>query len=298
MADIQRDQAEGLRRLLRRTRMRMMTLDSGCSGVGKTSAVINVAAALAGGGSRVLVIDENYGPANVGGLLGVRPRFELQDVMREDCSLEDALVPGPRGITILAAANGARALPGLPRVGQERLIERFAGLDERFDVVLVDTPCAQTKNRGLFTHAVQDTIVVSSLAGNAITASYALIKRLRDAGNSGTDGRRFYLLLNRVACERNARVVSDNLKTAAQGYLATPLELLGCVPNDGSLRRAVRGFQPVVDAYPTAPAAAGYRRIAASIADWPHERAQPYGLNNLMQRLISPRRFTFANAGV
>ena len=294
MSDMRRDQAEGLRRLIARARMRMMTLDSGCPGVGKTSAVINVAAALAARGSRVLVIDENHGPANVGGLLGVRPRFELQHVIRATCTLEEALLPGPRGITILCAANGARAVPGMRRVEQERLIAGFGCLDGRFDVVLVDTPCAQADRTGLFTHAVQDTIVVSSLAGHAITASYALIKRLR----GGASGRRFYLLLNRVACERNARVVIDNLKTAAQCYLATPLEYLGCVPNDRSMRQAVSGLQPVVEAYPGAPAAAGYRRIAASIADWPHERAQPHGLDSLMQRLFRPRRLTFANAGV
>ena len=298
MADFKCDQAEGLRRLLERSRVRMMTLDAGCHGVGKTSAVINVAAALAARGSRVLVIDENHGPANVSGLLGVRPQFELQHVIREDCALEDALVPGPRGISILGAANGARALPGLRAVEQARLIASFGCLDGRFDVVLVDTPCAQPDRTGLFTHAVQDTIIVSSLAAHAITASYALIKRLRNTGKSGASGRRFHLLLNRVGCERNARVVIDNLKTAAQGYLATPLECLGCVPNDSSLRYAVSGFQPVVEACPAAPAAAGYRRIAASIADWPHARAQPHSLDSLMQRLLSPQRFTFANAGV
>lgn len=293
MADFLRDQAEGLRRLLERAGVRMMTLDSGCPGVGKTSAVINVAVALAARGSRVLVIDENHGPANVGGLLGVRPRFELQHVIREACRLEDALLPGPRGITMLGAANSARALSGLRQTDQERLIKGFGGLDGRFDVVLVDTPCAQADRTGLFTHAVQDTIIVSSLAAHAITAAYALIKRLRD----GPRGRRFYLLLNRVGCERNARVVIDNLQSVAQGYLATPLEILGCVPNDGRLHEAARGFLPVVEAYPAAPAAAGFRRIAASIADWPHERAQPHSLISLMQRLVSPRPFTFANAG-
>ena len=90
MADFQRDQAEGLRRLLDREHLRVTTVTSGSHGVGKTSVVINVAAEFAARGHRVLVIDENYGPANVSGLLGVRSRFDFNHVMRRSCTLEDA----------------------------------------------------------------------------------------------------------------------------------------------------------------------------------------------------------------
>ena len=95
MADFQRDQAEGLRRLLDREHLRVTTVTSGSHGVGKTSVVINVAAEFAARGHRVLVIDENYGPANVSGLLGVRSRFDFNHVMRRSCTLEDALIEGP-----------------------------------------------------------------------------------------------------------------------------------------------------------------------------------------------------------
>ena len=65
--------------------------------LGGTHSTIGVRTRQAVRVQRVLVIDENYGPANVCGLLGMRPRYELKDVMQRGCALEDALVEGPAG---------------------------------------------------------------------------------------------------------------------------------------------------------------------------------------------------------
>jgi len=55
------DQAEGLRRLLSRDALRIITVVSATAGVGKTSAVINLAVALARAGREVLILDESRG---------------------------------------------------------------------------------------------------------------------------------------------------------------------------------------------------------------------------------------------
>jgi flagellar biosynthesis protein FlhG len=294
MAELCTDQAEGLRRMLGRRPLRVMTVASGRRRVGKTSVVINLAAALAGSGYRVLVIDENYGPANVGGLLGVRTRYELGHVMRQACKLEDALTPGPRGVSILAAACSPRAFSALRAADQDALIGSFGRLDGRYDVALIDTPCGKDGMPGLFSRAVRDTIIVSSAAAEAITASYALLKEMRDFQS----GRRFYMLLNRVSSESNARLVADNMQKAARGYLATPIESLGSVPRDERLWQAARGFQAVVDASPGAPSARGFNRIADSIAHWPRGSPRHDGFDSLMQRLLVGSRFVPGNAGV
>ena len=297
MAEFRQDQAEGLRRLLERGHLRMTAVAAGCHGVGKTSVVVNVAAAFATRGQRVLVIDENYGPANASGMLGVRCRYDLQQVMRRSCSLEDALVEGSPGVFILSAPSSVRALSSLGPLEQDRLIESFGRLDGRFDMALIDTPCGNAGTPGMFSRAVQDTIIVSSAAADAITASYSLIKRMRDQQG----GRRFYMLLNRVASESNARLVADNLRKAAHGYLATPLEYLGSVPRDECLPQAERGYRAVVDASPAAPSARGFRRIADLISEWPQRGPRRDGMDSfdsLMQRLLSGSRFVFANAGV
>jgi flagellar biosynthesis protein FlhG len=83
-----RDQADGLRRLLAKDFLRIVTVTSGRNRVGKTSAVINLAAALARAGRDVLVIDENTNANNLSGSLGLRARYDLLDVIRGSRQLE------------------------------------------------------------------------------------------------------------------------------------------------------------------------------------------------------------------
>jgi flagellar biosynthesis protein FlhG len=294
MAEFRGDQAEGLRRMLVRSHTQVIMLASGCSGVGKTSVAVNVAAVLAGRGLRVLLIDENCGPANITARLGLLPRFKPEQIARRECTLEEAMLPAAHGVTVLPVAEALRTLPALPGVERKRLIVDFGRLEERFDVVLVDTPCGWAGGGDLFYGAVHDTIVVSSAATRAITASYALIKRLRSARGQ----RRFHVLLNRVSLEGNARVILDNLTEVARSHLQTPVESLGCVPRDESLRSASAGFHPVVDVHPSSPSAARFQGIADSIAGWPANRVRHNLMDRFMQRVLAGSSPVLANAGV
>ena len=283
MRDPHRDQAEGLRRLFSRRGAHVVTVAAGCNGVGATGAVINLAGALAARGHRILAIDENYGADNVAGALGLRTRHDLHDVLAGACALEDALLTGPGDITVLPAAAGVRGLARLNAAGQARLTAALTRLGERFDILLIDARSGTVGGLSSLGHAVQDTVVVCSAAGAAITEAYALIKRLH--GMSGT--RRYRLLLNRVADEGAARLIFDNLERVSRRHLGTPLEFLGYVPRDERTRRAAEMMQPVVTAFPAAPAAAAFRRSAEMVAGWPADREGQGSLEVFLQRLFT-----------
>jgi flagellar biosynthesis protein FlhG len=244
---------------------------------------VNLAAALAERGHRILAVDENYGPDNVAGSLGLRVRRDLHDVTSGECALEDALLAGPSDLTVLPAAAGARALPRLDRAGQARLTAALKRLGERFDILLIDARSGTVGGLSSLGNAVQDTVVVCSGSAAAITESYALIKRQH--GLSGT--RHYRLLLNRVADEGSARLIFENLERVSRRHLGMPLALLGYVPRDERTRRAAESKQPVVTAYPAAPAAAAFRRSAEAVAGWPAEREGQGSLDGFLQRLFA-----------
>ena len=108
------DQAQGLRALVRQKDNEMkikpvnhnklakvITITSGKGGVGKTSISINLAMQLAALGNRVIIIDADIGLANVEVMLGIKPKFDLGDLMYGEKSLADIMTPGPMGIQFI-----------------------------------------------------------------------------------------------------------------------------------------------------------------------------------------------------
>ncbi|RIL07267.1 MAG: flagellar synthesis regulator FleN, partial [Proteobacteria bacterium] len=118
---------------------RVISFTSGKGGVGKTSLVVNTAIALARLGRTVLVIDADLGLANVDVMLGLRPSSTLLDFFEGRKKLQQIMLPGPEGISIVPAASGVESLC---RLTAEQQLMLQAGLEELgygFDYILLDT---------------------------------------------------------------------------------------------------------------------------------------------------------------
>lgn len=280
--------------MLGRAAARMVTLVSAYRGVGKTSVAIHLAMALSARGARVLLIDENCGPANISGLLGLPLRFSLEHVMCGECRLEAALLPAAQGLMVLSAAVASHGSPARRVIAREQWAAGVRGIEARFDVVLVDTALDSAGGVSAFAGVNHDMIVVSSAAAQAVTASYALIKRLRDTGGE----RRFHVLLNRVTREENARVILENLTNVAHSHLHLSVESLGCVSKDDHLRFNSAEFQSMAVTQLPPPSAAQFHRIADAISVWPGPCARPGLMDRFMQRMLVGNPPLVASAGV
>ena len=80
------DQAEQLRNIVKmqsipRSVSRVITVTSGKGGVGKTSIAVNLALQLQRMGKKVVILDADFGLANIEVMLGVRPTANLADLM-------------------------------------------------------------------------------------------------------------------------------------------------------------------------------------------------------------------------
>ena len=113
------DQAENLRRLISNNIIstehlaRVITVTSGKGGVGKSSSAVNLAIYLSRLGNRVVVIDADFGLANIEVMLGIRPKYTLADVMFKGRNMDEVITRGPEDIGFLSGGSGIRELSNI-----------------------------------------------------------------------------------------------------------------------------------------------------------------------------------------
>ena len=290
------DQAEGLRRLLVRASTRVVTVAAARTGLGATSVVVNLASALAQAGKDVLVLDENLSHDNVANMLGLKPRYDLLNAVRRDKSWREIMLPAQRGVRILPAARAMQALPKLSPSERECLLECLTEASCGIDIVLVDAAISEAPARGAsagrcisarpaFAGLASDQplLLVLNATASAITESYAMIKRM-----AMQDGRQsFEIVVNKVRDEQEARVIFGNMAQVARRHLNVRVEYLGCIPVDGKLKRATQLCRPVVEAFPTTPAALAFGELGRNLMLLPAAGDnEAGGLPDVVQRLI------------
>jgi flagellar biosynthesis protein FlhG len=277
------DQAEGLRRLLVRNQIQVITLVAGKQGVGRTSLTLNLAVSLVAAGKDVLVLDENPAPHNLTDSLGLFARYDLLDVAQGRCQLRDAAL-AHGGYAILPVARLMRMLTRLNKIEQECMVSALMEVSAGVDVVLVDGAMldANTLVSASLASGVRVVVVMDATA-SGITESYALIKRL-----ALEHARlRFEIVVNKVPNDQVARLVFGNMEQVARAKLDAKLEYLGCIPQDERQKRATQLARSLSDAYPAAVSAKSCQILSQSLLHktMPQDE-MPGGISQMMENLI------------
>ncbi len=255
MASFDFDQAEGLRRMLQGARPRIVTFLSATPEDDKGAMLVNLGASLAQTGNEVLIVDACERDYGVARRLGISRAASLANVARQECGLNQVLHPVPQGFSVATLGHADS------NADTRRLAKTFDVLVKQAGIVMVDAELGPDDDFPLPLMASSEIVVQVGTSAASITNAYALIKRL-----SQQLGRRPFGILVTGATEAEARVVYDNMSTAATRYLAVTLNSMGSVPADEYLHRAARLGRAVVDAFPLAGASVAFRRLAGKFA--------------------------------
>jgi flagellar biosynthesis protein FlhG len=240
-----------------RTPAPVFAITSGKGGVGKTNVVANLATALARMKKRVMAIDADLGLANLDLFLSVQPKYTLADFFSGAVPLGEVIVANRNGILLLPGASGAQEITALSHEQKAALLTELDVVTHELDLVLVDTGSGISDVVTYFTTAAQEIVVVVTPEPASITDAYALIKVL-----TGQRQKRFRILANNVTGEAEARRLFDTLSGAALRFLNTALDLVGWIPRDPELVRAVARAQTVVIDAPSSPSANAFTSLA------------------------------------
>jgi flagellar biosynthesis protein FlhG len=227
-----------------------VAITSGKGGVGKTNVAANLAVSLSNMGQRVLVLDADFGMANIDVLLGLAPKYNLGDYLFGKKSLEEIIVEGPSGIRIIPASSGIEQMAALSVEQQVKLLRGVTRLGATADYLLIDTAAGISGNVIHLLMASGMVVVVTAPEPTAIVDAYLVVKILAHRDPQ----KKVHILVNSVSGRDEANAVYRQIDTAAQRFLNKSVELFGFIERDRNVLEAVRFQMPVVNMLPAAAA--------------------------------------------
>ena len=266
------DQAEQLRKLVKqggsqqKNLARVITVTSGKGGVGKSSISVNLAIELARMGKRVLIMDVDFGLANIEVMLGIRPEYNLADMMFRGKSLADIVIKGPEGIGFISGGSGIHELTSLTREQIVNLTMRLVELDEMADIVIIDTGAGIADAVLEFVSASTEVLLVATPEPTSITDAYALLKTLYRKSEFSAENTRIKVIANRVTAQNEGRELFEKINLVVKKFLKFGMEYLGDIPQDEQVSKAIIRQKPVVLSAPDSGAGKALRKLATKLA--------------------------------
>lgn len=291
------DQADRLRNIIKKQDLqprqerlaKVITVTSGKGGVGKTSLSVNLAIQLSRMGKQVVIFDADFGLANIEIMLGIRPKYNLADMMYRGKKIEDIITYAPEGIGFISGGSGINELANLSREQVFSLIQKLDELDQMADVIIVDTGAGISDAVLEFVAASEEVILVATPEPTSITDAYALMKTLNHKISYKSEETVVKMVANQVREGSEADELFEKMGTVVEKFLDIKVEFLGSIPYDKNMQKAVMRQEPVSISEPEGQAARAVRRIAFRIEEQLVEEDERLGIVKLFSRVIRMR---------
>ena len=262
------DQAQNLRNLVKAQNVNMVsdtkifTVTSGKGGVGKSNTAVNLAVQFRKMGKRVIILDADFGTANVEVMFGTIPKHNLSDFVFGDLDLKDLITEGPEGIGFISGGSGILKLNNLNNEQLNAVIYELSELNQYADVLLIDTGAGVSDTVLDFVLASPDVLLVTTPEPSSITDAYSLIKAVYKSNKPQNELPNIRLIANKIVADDEGNAVYAKLSSVVQKFLGGSLSYLGDVPYDTVLETAVRNQQIVSITAPTSKSARAYFDLA------------------------------------
>lgn len=216
---------------------KVVTITSGKGGVGKTTAVANLAVALAGRGQKVTCIDGDIGLRNLDVVMGLENRivYDLVDVVEGRCRLRQAMIRDKRlpDLYLIPAAQTRDKTA----VSPSDMIRLCDELRPEVDWILIDSPAGIERGFKNAVAAADRVLIMTNPDVSAVRDADRVIGIL-DAEGKGSPA----LVINRL----NPILVKRGDMLSVEDVLdLLAIDLIGIVPEDENVIVASNKGQPL-----------------------------------------------------
>lgn len=289
------DQAENLRNVIKARNIKsventkVITITSGKGGVGKSNMAVNLAVWFSRMGKKVIILDADFGLANVEVMFGTLPNYNLSDVIFKGKSIREIITEGPMGIGFVSGGSGVVGLNNLNREQITFLVHNLTLLNDLCDILIIDTGAGVSDQVLEFVLASPEVVLVSTPEPSSLTDSYSLMKAMYKNPKYIDNGTNVHLVANKVNSESEGEAVYSKMLSVVQKFLGGKLDYLGYVPYDGFLEKAVRNQKVVSIEYPQSKAAKSFENLALKLLQKDETTHYKWGVLHIFNALLKDR---------
>ncbi len=276
------DQAEQLRNLVKKQNRqehlaRVITVTSGKGGVGKSNISLNLAIQFSRLRKKVVILDADFGLANIEVMLGIRPQYNLSDVIFRGRNVGEIITKGPGNIGFVSGGSGIHELANLTSGQLKILVNVMYQLDSIADIIIIDTGAGISDNVMEMILSSAEILLVATPEPASITDAYVLLKTLKGQEGYNKDLLKIRLLGNRTQTREEGRELFEKLDSVVGRFLGMEMDYMGAVPYDSFLQKAVMKQRPVSLAYPNAPSSKAIQELASILENKSSRHISPSG---------------------
>jgi len=281
------DQASNLRELMGRSQdIRVISIASGKGGVGKSSISVNLAITMSRLGARVLILDADFGLANIDVMLGITTRLDLSYFLRGEKTLHEIIQLGHEGVRFISGGSGVNELINMKEDQLSELLAKIIHIDAPIDLIIMDAGAGVSSTIMQVLMASSETIVVTTSEPTSVLDAYALVKTVVKHDRTHP----LHVLANKCENKNEAQSVQSGFVTVCGRHLGKNINPLGLISYNHDFTTAIKRQVPITVSDPYGATAKEIEIIARTILNMPNEKASQSVLSRVFSRMLGMNR--------
>lgn len=241
---------------------RIIVINSGKGGVGKTTTAINLGVSLNKLDKEVIIVDVNLNTPNVGLQLGapIVP-VTLNHVLKGKASIEDAIYEHSSGTKIIPSSLSIKELT---KFNTKKIPEIMKKLSTLCDYIIIDSAAGFGEEVIAVLEVADEIIIITNPEMPAITDALKAVKVARQMGKE----------INGVIVTRHSNMRYEMPLSSIKSMLET--QIIGVIPEDKAVKEALNLRDAVCHTHPRSKVSKKYYNIARKVSGEKIEERQGF----------------------